>query len=144
MTSTRTMMTRWANAIGVWLYRRSNGRLTGPNKGAIIGLLTVAGRRTGIARTVAIGLHRYDDAYLATGTGTGSPREPQWFRNLRATNRAQVQIGTMHIDVDVRIADQAERDRLWQDVVLPQASWRRRSEQKAGRVIPIAVLTPRR
>lgn len=144
MTSTRTRMTSWANAIGVWLYRRSNGRLAGPNRGTVISLLTVAGRRTGIARTVTIGLHRYGDGYLAAATGSGSPREPQWFRNLRATNGARVQIGAAHIDVDVRIADPAERDRLWRDVVLAQASWRRRSEQKAGRAIPIAVLTPRR
>ncbi|HEX6873986.1 MAG TPA: nitroreductase/quinone reductase family protein, partial [Micromonosporaceae bacterium] len=67
-------MTRWANAIGVWLYRRSNGRLAGPSKGAIVGLLTVAGRQTGIDRTVAIALHPYGERYLVSGTGSGSPR----------------------------------------------------------------------
>ncbi|MGI5237926.1 nitroreductase/quinone reductase family protein [Dactylosporangium sp. CA-139066] len=144
MTSDARQMTRWANAIGVWLYRRSRGRLVGPAKGTIVGLLTVAGRRTGIARTVAIGLHNHGDGYLVAGTGSGSRYEPQWFRNLRAANHAQIQIGAAHIDVDIRIVDLVERDRLWRDVILVQAPWRRRYEQMTGRTIPIAVLTPRR
>jgi deazaflavin-dependent oxidoreductase (nitroreductase family) len=87
---------------------------------------------------------RYGDGYLVAGTGSGSRREPQWFRNLRAANQAQIQIGTTQIDVDVQVVDRVERDRLWRDIILVQAPWRRRSEQQAGRTIPIAVLTPSR
>ena len=49
----------------------------------------------------------------------------------------------MRIPVDVRIADEAERGRLWHDVVLSQAPWRQRYQERAGRVIPVAVLTAR-
>ena len=48
------------------------------------------------------------------------------------------------MDADVRVAEGAERDMLWHDVILKQAPWRRRYEQKADRLIPVAVLTPRR
>jgi hypothetical protein len=48
MPSARTTLTRWGNALGVWLYRHSGGRITGPGKGTTIGLLTVPGRHTGI------------------------------------------------------------------------------------------------
>jgi deazaflavin-dependent oxidoreductase (nitroreductase family) len=135
-------LTRWSNRLGVWLYRRSRGRLGGPGKGTTIGLLTVPGRRTGVPRTVALGLHSYGAGYLVVGTGSGSPREPDWFRNLRGAPRAGVQIGTVHLAVAVRVIDGEERDRLWRDVVVAQAPWRAKYERKAARVIPVAVLTP--
>lgn len=135
-------LTRWSNRFGVWLYRRSSGLLGGPGKGATIALLTVPGRRTREPRTVAIGLQRYGADYLAVGTGSGSPQEPDWFRNLRHASTADVQIRARQFAVDVRVSQADERDRLWQDVVLAQSPWRAKFERKSGRVIPVAVLTP--
>ncbi len=142
MTSRRAL-TRWGNTFAVWTYRRTGGRLVGPGRGTTIGLLTVPGRATGLPRTVAIGFHSHGAGYVVAGTGSGSPRDPQWFRNLRATTRAEVQIRSMQTVVDVWVADAAERGRLWNDVVLAQAPWRQRYAARAGRVIPVAVLTPR-
>lgn len=93
-------------------------------------------------RTVAIGLHRYGAGFLAAGTGGGSTHEPDWFRNLRATPRADVQIGSDHVSLGVRVADDEERDRLWRDVVLAQAPWRAKYARKSRRAIPVAVLSP--
>lgn len=135
-------LTRWSNRLGVWLYRRSRGRLGGPGKGTTIAVLTVPGRTTGRSRANALGLHRYGADYLVAGTGNGSPREPDWFRNLRATPRADLQIRGTHLEVGVRVTSGDERDRLWRDVILSQAPWRARYARKAGRVIPVAVLTP--
>jgi deazaflavin-dependent oxidoreductase (nitroreductase family) len=142
MSSASTRLTRWGNAIGVWLYRRTGGRLVGPSRGTTIGLLTTPGRNTGILRTVSIGFHPNGAGYVVAGTGSGSPREPQWFRNLRATPHAEIQIRATRTDVDVRIAENNERERLWNDVILAQAPWRQRYEKKSGRIIPVAILTP--
>jgi deazaflavin-dependent oxidoreductase (nitroreductase family) len=142
MTSARTTLTRWGSALGVWLYRHSDGRITGPSKGTTIGLLTVPGRKTGIPRTVAIGFFPDGSSYVVAGSGSGARQDPQWFRNLRAAAHAQIQIGATHIDADVRVAENSERDTLWHQVILAQDPWRRRYEKKAARVIPVAVLTP--
>ena len=142
MTSAHTTLTRWGNAIGVWLYRRSDGRITGPSNGTTIGLLTVPGRTTGIPRTVAIGFFPHGAGYLVAGSASGARQDPQWFRNLRAAGHAQIQIGPTHMGADVRIAENTERDTLWHEVILAQDPRRRRYEQKAARVIPVAVLTP--
>jgi deazaflavin-dependent oxidoreductase (nitroreductase family) len=139
--SSRTL-TRWSNRFGVWLYRRSDGRLGGPGKGTTIALLTVPGRTTGLPRTVAIGLHTDKATYLAVGTGSGSRHEPDWFRNLRATPLADLQIKAARLRVNVRVTSREERDRLWHEVVLAQAAWREKYERTAGRTIPVAVLTP--
>lgn len=141
MSNPRRTVTRWGNRSGVWLYRWSRGRLGGPGKGTTIALLTVPGRRSGLQRTVAIGLHAYGSEYLAVGTGSGSVSEPDWFQNVRATPRAVVQIRAEQYMVDVRVAGGVERDQLWKDVVLAQAPWRARYEQKSGRLTPIAVLS---
>ncbi len=142
MTSAHTTLTRWGNKLGVWLYRRSDGRITGPGKGTTIGLLTVPGRNTGIPRTVAIGFFPHGTGYLVAGSGSGSRQDPQWFRNLKAASHAQIQIRTRRMDADVRVAGNAERDTLWHEVILARDPRRRRYEEKAGRLIPVAVLTP--
>jgi len=141
MTSAHTTLTRWGNALGVWLYRHSDGRITGPRKGIIIGLLTVPGRNTAIPRTVAIGFFPRGAGYLVAGSGSGSKQDPQWFRNLKAESHAQIQIGATRMDADVRVAQNTERDTLWHEVILAQDPRRRRYEKKAARVIPIAMLT---
>ena len=141
MTSARTTLTRWSNALGVWLYRHSDGRITGPSKGTTIGLLTVPGRNTGIPRTVAIGFFPHGCGYVVVGSGSGARQDPQWFRNLRAAAHAQMQIGATHMDAEVRVAENTERDMLWHQIILAQDPRRRRYEQRASRVIPVAVLT---
>jgi deazaflavin-dependent oxidoreductase (nitroreductase family) len=142
MTSPRTALTRWGNRLGVWLYCRSDGRIGGTSRGTTIGLLTVPGRNTGIPRTVAIAFFPHGSDYAVAGSGSGSKREPQWFRNVRAAAHARLQIGAVRMNADVRVAQGAERDVLWRDVILKQAPQRRRYEEKARRVIPVAVLTP--
>ncbi len=142
MTSAHTTLTRWGNALGVWLYRRSDGRITGPARGSTIGLLTMPGRNTGIPRTVAIGVFPHGADYLVVGSGSGSRQDPQWFCNLRAAARAQIQIGATNVDADVRIAGDTERDTLCREVILAQDPRRGRYGKRADRVIPVAVLTP--
>ncbi len=130
MAPARTTITRLGNALGVWLYRRFDGRIGGTSRGTTIGLLTVPGRNTGIPRTVAIGFFLHGAGYLVAGSGSGSKRDPQWFRNLKAAAHAQIQIGATHMDVDVRVAENAERDTLWHEVIVAQAPWRRRYEKR--------------
>ena len=72
----------------------------------------------------------------------GISHDPDWFRNLRHTPRARIEIGRDAQEVDVEELTGAERDRVWRDVVLVRAPGVARYERKAGRVIPVARLTP--
>ena len=67
------------------------------------------------------------------GSGSGARQDPQWFRNLRAAAHAQMQIGATHMDAEVRVAENTERDMLWHQVIMAQDPRRRRYEQKASR-----------
>jgi len=134
-------MSRAANALAVTLYRWSNGRIGGTIRGVPVLLLTVPGRKTGRPHTVPVLNLEHDGGYLVAGSAGGAKIEPQWFRNLRAARRAHVQIGGQGFDVDVRVADDAEREALWRDVVLTRSPFFAKYQEKAGRAIPVAVLT---
>ena len=134
---------RAANSAAVWLYRRSGGRIGGTAKGVDILLLTVAGRKTGRPFTVPVVYFKHDTGYVVAGSAGGIKHDPQWVHNLRAAGHAEVEIGRERVSVDGRLTGGAERDRLWEDVVLAQAPFFTQYEQKSGRVIPVATLVPR-
>ena len=80
--------------------------------------------------------------YIVTGSAGGTKAEPQWFRNVRATRRVRIEIGYESYDAEVLVPEAADRDLLWHDVVLERAPFFAKYQEKAGRTIPIAVLTP--
>jgi deazaflavin-dependent oxidoreductase (nitroreductase family) len=129
------------NRIGVLLHRAAGGRLDAWGDTTVL-MITSPGRRTGLPRSTMVRYLEDDGDYLVWGTGSGAPRDPDWFRNLRHTPRARIEIGRDAQEVDVEELTGAERDRVWRDVVLVRAPGVARYERKAGRVIPVARLTP--
>lgn len=135
-------MMRRGNAIGVWIHRRFKGRLDSGSKDVHVLMMTSPGRRTGKPRATMVRYLDDESSYLVWGTGSGSRTEPDWFRNLRKTPGATIEIGTTTQQVRGGILDDAERDRVWNEVVLTQVPAIAKYAQKAGRTIPIARLTP--
>jgi deazaflavin-dependent oxidoreductase (nitroreductase family) len=80
--------------------------------------------------------------FIVWGTGSGSPQDPDWFRNLRATPVADVQMMARHLRVRSRELTGGEREAIWREVVLAEAPEVAKYERKAGRTIPVAVLEP--
>jgi deazaflavin-dependent oxidoreductase (nitroreductase family) len=122
MPSMKHRLTRIGNRIGVWMYRTLNGRLSSGSKRVHVLLITTPGRRTGVPRSTCV---RYLDSaagYTVWGTGSGSRRDPDWFRNLRATTETDVA--------------------AWNDTVLAQAPEVAKYARRSGRTIPVAVLEP--
>ncbi len=125
------------------VYRASNGRLM--NKatgGSPVLLLTVAGRRSSTAHTVPVAYFPLGDGWVVVGSAGGDAAEPQWFRNLRATDQAVAELGDQRHDVSVRILDGVERDAAFTGVVAAASSFAA-YETKAGRPMPLALLSPR-
>jgi deazaflavin-dependent oxidoreductase (nitroreductase family) len=131
-------MARIGNRMGVWLYARTAGRLAG-GAGKVL-MLTVPGRRTGLPRSSCMRYLETDEGLVVWGTASGAPRDPDWFRNLRATEVAEVQVGRDTFRVRPRELLGAERDAAWRDTVLVRAPEVARYAAKAGRTIPVAVL----
>ena len=141
MGSLRHRFVRTGNAIGVWLHRAAGGRLDSGGKARVL-MVTSPGRRSGLPRSTMVRFLEHEDAYVVWGTGSGSPTEPDWFRNLRQAERSRIEIGTRGLDVVPEILVGPERDRVWRDVVLAEAPEVAKYERKAGRAIPVALLRP--
>ena len=77
------------------------------------------------------------------GTSSGSARDPDWFRNLRAAPVADVQPGRDTFAVHPVELFGPERDTTWTEVVLAQAPEVARYARMAGRTIPVALLQVR-
>lgn len=138
----RRRLTRTGNRIAVWLYRRLDGRLSSGRKDVEVLLMTVPGRRTGLPRSTCVRFLQTPDGPVVWGTGSGSTRDPDWFRNLRAADVAEVQIGRDRLRAHPQELTGAARDTMWADTILARAPEVARYARKAGRTIPVAVLHP--
>ena len=124
------------------MYRTLNRSLSSGSKRVHVLLITTPGRRSGIPRSTCV---RYLDSasgYMVWGTGSGSRRVPEWFRNLRAATEADVQIRSRHLRVRLRELVGDQRDAAWNDTVLAQAPEVAKYARRSGRTIPMAVLEP--
>jgi deazaflavin-dependent oxidoreductase (nitroreductase family) len=140
-----TLKRRWTragNSIGVWMYRTLDGRLASGSKDVHVLMITTPGRRTGLPRSTCVRYLDSDEGFVVWGTGSGSPSDPDWFRNLREASVADVQVGASKLRVRPRELIDAERDAVWTGVVLAQAPGVAKYARRAGRVIPVAVLEP--
>ena len=142
-TSLNRRALRIGNRIGVWLYRVSDGRLSSGSKDVRVLMITTPGRRTGIPRSTCVRYFETGDGLVVWGTGSGSKRDPDWFRNLRKVAVADVQIGARKLQCQPRELFDGERDAMWRDLVLARAPEVEKYARKAGRTIPVAMLVPR-
>jgi deazaflavin-dependent oxidoreductase (nitroreductase family) len=133
-------LTRMGNRLGVWGYRRLDGRFVSGSKDVHVLLLTTPGRRSGLPRSTCVRYLERADGLVVWGTGSGSRQDPDWFRNLRAAGRADVQVGAERFAAESRELEGAERDDVWQRTVLAEAPEVAKYARKAGRTIPVAVL----
>jgi deazaflavin-dependent oxidoreductase (nitroreductase family) len=142
MTTWRRRWTRVGNRIGVWMYRRLNGRLSSGSSKVHVLMFTVPGRRSGVPRSTCVRYLETSAGLVVWGTGSGSRRDPDWFENLRRASSAQVQVRDRRLSMRPRELHGEERDAMWRDVILAQAPEVEKYAAKAGRVIPVAVLAP--
>jgi deazaflavin-dependent oxidoreductase (nitroreductase family) len=142
MGSLRHWYLRTGNRIGVWMYRTLDGRLSSGSKHVHVLMITTPGRRTGIPRSTCVRYLQAEGGYVVWGTGSGSPQDPDWFRNLRSADVAEVQVMAEHVRARPRELHGEERDRVWNDVVLAEAPEVMKFARRAGRTIPVAVLDP--
>jgi deazaflavin-dependent oxidoreductase (nitroreductase family) len=134
---------RTANRLAVRLYRWSGGRIGGRGADRVpVLLLTVPGRRTGRPRTTPVGYFEDGGGYLVVGSGGGMPSDPQWFKNLRVSHEADVEMGRRSFTASVLELTGDERDSAFQGVVVARSPRFARYETKSGRRMPVARLTP--
>ncbi len=108
-------------------------------EGSKILILTTTGRSSGEPRQMPLIFGEHDGAYVLVASKGGAPDHPDWYKNLVANPRVQVQVLADRFEAVARTAHGAEREELWE---LMTGEWPHYPEyqQKTDREIPVVVL----
>jgi deazaflavin-dependent oxidoreductase (nitroreductase family) len=127
------------NQLLIAQFRANGGKLTGQFRDAPMLLLNTIGARSGAPRTTPLGYVRDGDAYVIMASKSGAPTNPAWYHNLLARRTAAIEVGHEGFEVEHRVVQGDERDRLWERIV---AQWPMAADyaRATARRIPVIVL----
>lgn len=122
-------------------FRANEGRVGGMFDGMPLLLLHHTGARSGKSRVNPLAYQADEGRYVIFASKGGAPTNPDWYYNLKAHPNTSIEIGADTVDVLASEASGEERDRLFRTQAerVPQFA---EYEQKAGRTIPVIILTP--
>ena len=121
-------------------FRANGGRVGGNFEGSNMILVHHVGRRTGTERVNPLAYFRDGDSMVVIASAAGAPKNPDWYHNLIAVDRTEVEVGTETFPVKVSEVEGPERDDLWQRIVAAMPGFG--EYQKAtDRTIPLVRLT---
>ena len=122
-------------------FRANGGKVGGMFEGAPMVLVHHKGAKTGTERVNPLMYQDLGDGSIAVfASKGGAPTNPDWYHNLVANPDTTVERGTEQYAVHARVADDAERERIWeaQKAAFPQfAEYEKTS---GGRTIPVVIL----
>jgi deazaflavin-dependent oxidoreductase (nitroreductase family) len=128
--------------INTFFYKRNNGQGLGSTFQNIpVALLTTTGRKTGEPRISPLYFLRDGDRVVVAASRGGSDKNPQWYINLRANPKVQVQIKDEILDLTAREANEEERQRYWPQLVQMYPTYED-YQSWTDRLIPLVVCEP--
>jgi deazaflavin-dependent oxidoreductase (nitroreductase family) len=126
------------------IYRATHGLIGHRTPGAPPALLLDhVGAKSGKRRTSPLVYGRDGENLVLVASKGGYPKNPAWLHNLKAHPDTTIQVGSQHLAVHAREAEEGtEYERLWRlmvGVYRGYEGYRRRTERR----IPLIVLEPR-
>src|SRR6266851_5412337 len=104
---------RLFDALHVFWYRLTGGKVGGQAQGLPILLLTTTGARSGKQHTIPLGYFEADGQAVIIGSNGGQDTQPAWYFNLKHNPRARIQIMDKQSEVSAEIVAPEMRDQLW-------------------------------
>ena len=123
----------------VELYERTDGQEGNLLDGRPVVIVTSRGAKSGALRKTPLMRVEHDGAYLAVASMGGAPQHPQWYYNVSADPRVQLQDGAEKTDMSARELSGEERRQWWARAVEafpPYAEYQERTDRE----IPIFLL----
>ena len=121
-------------------FRANDGKVGGPFEGASMILVHHFGAKSGTERVSPMVYFPDGDRMLVVASAAGSPKNPDWYHNLRAHPRVDVEVGTETFPVVAEELPRAERDEKWAQITAVAPGFAEYQE-KTSRVIPVLALT---
>lgn len=133
-------MSDW-NAGIIKEFRENDGKVGGPFAGATMILIHHLGAKSGTERVTPLVYFPQDDgSMLVVASKAGAPTNPDWYHNLRAHPRVDVEVGTETFPVDVTELTGEARTAAWPQIVAAMPGFGE-YQSKTDRVIPVLRLT---
>ena len=134
-------MSDW-NASIIEEFRANEGRVGGMFEGAPMILIHHVGAKTRTERVSPLVYFPEDGGrMLIIASKGGSPTNPDWYHNLKANPRINVEVGTQTFPVSAEELDPSERDQVWARLVAERPGFGEYQE-RTTRTIPVVRLTP--
>jgi deazaflavin-dependent oxidoreductase (nitroreductase family) len=108
-------------------------------KGLPVVLMTMRGAKSGKVRKVPVMRVEHGGDYAVVASQGGAPSHPQWYFNLTATPRIEMQDGRVSHDYSVRELAGAERDVWWERAVAAYPDYAD-YQTRTTRLIPVLLL----
>ncbi len=121
-------------------FRANGGRVGGQFEGAPMILVHSLGARSGTERVNPLVYFPDGDRMVIVASAGGSPKNPDWYHNLKANPRTAVEVGAETFDVDAVELTGDERDEVWTRLVAAMPGFGAYQEQ-VTRTIPLFALT---
>jgi deazaflavin-dependent oxidoreductase (nitroreductase family) len=123
----------------VRVYRETDGETGYIWNGVPILLLTTKGRKSGEPRTVPLIYRQVGDISVVIASKGGSAQHPAWFLNIADDPEVEVQIKADIFAARARIAEGAEREKLWAEAA---SAWPQYDmyQTRTDRQIPVVAL----
>lgn len=106
-------------------------------------LLTTTGRKSGKPRSLPLIYGEAGGAYVVVASKGGLPNHPIWYLNLEADPDCELMVGPRRVCARARIAEGAERERLWKQMARIYPPYDEYQKRAGKRTIPVVVLEPR-
>jgi deazaflavin-dependent oxidoreductase (nitroreductase family) len=134
-------MTSDYNAAIIEEFRATGGHPGGDWAGTPMILIHHIGARSGIERVTPLGyLPLGDDRFAVVASSGGSPRQPDWYHNLKAHPVITAEVGAETLTVVAEELDDSARAGLWPRLVarFPTVG---KYQASTTRQIPVFILT---
>ena len=129
----------------VELYEGSGGTdgLSLRDTGLPVIIVTNRGWKTGAIRKTPLMRAVDGTSYILVASQGGAPKNPSWYRNLKAEPNVEIRDKTKVCSMRVReVEDSAERKRLW-DIAVEAYPPYQEYQDKTDRVIPVFIAEAR-
>lgn len=122
--------------LGVWLYRRTRGRITKLwHRRAIV--LTTTGRRSGLPRTVLVQVFQDGADLYVVAANSGLARPPGWYFNVLAHPRIVGELEGVNLELRAEQLPDPEAAECWHTLVLPTAPDYEKYARRKGGIPPV-------
>ncbi len=124
-------------------FRSHGGEVGGNFAGASMILVHHRGRVSGQERVTPLVYQPVPTGYAVFASKAGATTDPDWLHNLLAHPDTTVEVGSKVIAVTARVAEHAERERIWELQKAAAPGFAEYERSAAPRIIPVVVLEPR-